>query len=240
METIEIKDFYNKAVGGSETSYEYNRWYKNGQKRASYKSTREAVQKYALRYLPKAGDILELGPGPGTWTKVLLENSRNSKYDLVDISEEMLRQAKKALSNFDNIRFINTDILDFVPDKKYDFFFSSRIIEYVPNKNKALKIVIDSLNSGSYGYLVTKTPHNRFWSFSKKTKVHEGQIKAEELVKIIDDLGCEIIETANVTSVFPGLRCGLLDRVLTVISSYVPFFVAKYFSESYLIIFKKK
>ncbi len=102
--------------------------------------------------------VFELGPGPGTWTKELLTIAPQATYHLVDISEEMLKQAKGNLKGFPNITFTQSDILDFVPQQQYDFFFSSRIIEYVPDKDRAIKIIASALKPGAYGYLVTKTP----------------------------------------------------------------------------------
>jgi SAM-dependent methyltransferase len=241
METKDVKDFYNKSVGESKNSYEYDRWQKNSQGKASYISTLQAVEKFALPYLNSVTSVFELGPGPGTWTKVLLQRNPTASYDLVDISEEMLKQAKAALSDVSNIRFINSDILDFVTDKKYQFFFSSRIIEYVPNKEKAVQIISNSLEAGSYGYIVTKTPHpGRFWGIKNNSAVHQTQVAPAELKCLFEKADCEIVKVVNVTSVFPGLRSGGLDRLLTVLCGYLSFTVTQYVSESYAIIFKKK
>ena len=240
METEEIKNYYNNSLRNNSNSYEFERWEKGSQERSSYVSTRNAVEKYAIPIMAD-GNILELGPGPGTWTKLLLKKSPSSTYDLVDISEEMLKQAKLSLGDRENINYIQSDILDFVSDKKYDFFFSSRIIEYVPDKSKAVQIITNTLKSGASGYLVTKTPHpKRFWGIKNNSPVHQNQISAKDLAKLLKDNECEVSLLTNVTSVFPGIRSGFLDGVLTKLCNLLPFVVAKYVSESYAVVFKKK
>jgi SAM-dependent methyltransferase len=241
METGDVREFYNKTVGGSQNKYEFNRWQKTSQARASYISTREAVVVYVLPLLKNASNILELGPGPGTWTKLLIEEAPTAAFDLVDISNEMLKQAREALADSSRVAFINSDILEFTPTKKYDFFFSSRIIEYVPDKQKAIQIVSDSLISDSYGYIVTKTPHpKRFWGRKNQSPIHQHQVSCKELKRILEANNCSVLKVVNVTSVFPGLSNGFMDRQLTILCNFLPFSMSQYLSESYALIFRKK
>ena len=240
METKDIKQFYDRSLQKSDNKYEFDRWQKTSQGRASYIATKYALLRYALPLVKNSDAVLEVGPGPGTWTKFLLEKTDGSAYDVVDISEQMLKQAKENIGTDVRLTFIHSDILDFVPTKQYDFFFSSRFIEYVPEKDRVIEIISDSLKPGGLGYIVTKTPqYNRFFSKKVKSPVHQGQISANELSDIFVQKGFSVLAVRNVTSVFPGMRVGFLDRILTFASRHMPFSLAKTFSESYAIIFRK-
>lgn len=241
MQTKEIKDFYNQSLQKSSNVYEQDRWFSSSQARAGYHSTRSAVLRYALPLLNNESDILELGPGPGTWTKILLQKAPQARFDLVDISEEMLSQARTNLGNQENISYITSDILDFSPQKQYDFFFSSRIIEYVPQKDQAVKTIAASLRSGAYGYIVTKTPQQkRFFGTAITSPVHASQIPGDELAELFEKHHCRILKKVHVTAVFPGLRSGLADRILTSLSRILPFRLSNIVSESYALVFQKQ
>lgn len=243
METKQVKDFYNTTLKANSNPYEQERWFKNPQLQSGYKSTKSAVERYALPHLQSGSNsnVFELGPGPGTWTKLLLQKAPTANFDLVDISEEMLGQAKTALSEHSNVSYIVSDILDFAPAKKYDYFFSSRIIEYVPDKEKAVKIIADSLKPGAYGYIVTKTPQKRR-PFGKPVTapLHMQQVSATELVKLFEKSGCNVLKKVNVTCVFPGLRSATADRLLTQLCRLLPFGLGRSVSESYALVFQKK
>ncbi len=243
MDTKEVKELYNTTLKASRNPYEEERWFKSPQRRAGYASTRSAVEQYALPHLQDGTNIqvFELGPGPGTWTKLLLQKAPAAHFDLVDISEEMLKQAAAALATHQNVNFIVSDILDFVPARQYDYFFSSRIIEYVPDKDKAVQIIAESLKSGAYGYIVTKTPQKRR-PFGKPvtTPLHMQQVAALELARLFESHGCSVIRKVNVTCVFPGLRSSIADRVLSRVCRFLPFAAGHLVSESYALVFKKK
>tara|TARA_B100000745_G_C20149125_1_gene394002 strand:+ start:901 stop:1626 length:726 start_codon:yes stop_codon:yes gene_type:complete len=240
METREIRTFYNSSLQNSDNNYEYDRWQKTPQGRAGFLSTKDALIKYVLPQLEEKRTVLEVGAGPGTWSKFLLEKTATAPYDIVDISDEMLKQAKANLSSYSNVQFIRSDILEFIPEKEYDFFFSSRFIEYVDDKLAVAKIISASLKSGGRGYLVTKTPHyNKVLRKRNVSLVHQGQISANELSVVFEEVGLEVDCVVNVTSVFPGLGSGYMDRFMTLLCNLFPYAFVKGVSESYAIIFHK-
>lgn len=241
METSEIKDFYNTNLQKIDIPYEQQRWFKSPQTKAGYDNTKSALTTYALPHIGDAVDVLEFGPGPGTWTKCLLKKAPHAHYDLVDISEEMLKQASFALSDYTNIQYITSDILDFKPKKQYDFFLSSRIIEYVPQKDRAIQTIAQSLKSGAYGYLVTKTPqYKRIFGKPISSPMHRHQVSPSVLTKLLTQNGCVVCKTIHVTCVFPLAHSGVLDRLLTKLCRLLPFTLSLPVSESYAIVFQKK
>ena len=242
METKQVKNFYNTALTKSDDLYENDRWFKSDQSKSAFFSTLSAVKKYALPHIQNGMEVFELGPGPGTWTKVLLEKAPEARYNLVDISDEMLKQAKMALDGNDNIGYTTSDILDFQSEKKYDFFFSSRMMEYVPkeDKAKAVATICEAMSSGAYGYIVTKTPqYARLFSKKVQAPIHSQQISSSELIKLFKENNCVVTDRVHVTCVFPKLRSGALDTILTKVVRFIPFKIGSYVSESYAVVFKK-
>lgn len=242
METNDVKQFYNTSLKADSSPYEYRRWYATSQARAGYVMTKYAIQRYALPLLKSGQQVFELGPGPGTWTKEMLAHESHVSIDLVDISEEMLAQSRKALMEYENLSFTVSDILEFTPNKQYDIFFSSRMIEYVPDKKVAVQKIVDALKIGAKGFLITKTPHyDRLQAQGKHVAaMHANQIPPEELRRYLEQAGCVVEPVIPVTFVFPKLRLGILDRLIWYIFRTLPFSWGQVFSESYALRFTKQ
>ena len=74
-------------------------------------------------------NVLEFGCGNGRMTEFIAEEYKG--VFAVDISDEMLSQAKKKLSAFTNIAYIQTDGA-FLPDNlKIDFIFSYAVLQHM-------------------------------------------------------------------------------------------------------------
>ena len=100
---------------------------------------------------------LEIGPGPGTWTRVLFRNHQSAEFDLVDISEETRTQFTREMrAGRANVRYHTSDILQFETGGQHDFVFSSRALEYVEDKRQFAARIADLLVSGAEGCLITK------------------------------------------------------------------------------------
>lgn len=80
-------------------------------------SAKKFLTDTAKKFLPKAGDILELGCGTAENLAIF-----QSKHNIsgIDISAGMLREAKKKIPKG---KFIQSDISDFHLNKKFDFIF---------------------------------------------------------------------------------------------------------------------
>jgi trans-aconitate methyltransferase len=83
----------------------------------------------ALDAFHPSGDVLELACGPGTWTGQLLR--RAASVTAVDGAAEMLAIAASAV-NDDRARFIQADLFEWEPDRRYDTVFFGFWISHVP------------------------------------------------------------------------------------------------------------
>jgi ubiquinone/menaquinone biosynthesis C-methylase UbiE len=108
-----------------------------------------------LRYLnPKKSDvILEVGCGPGVWTKLVAEKCK--KITAIDVSEGMLEQAKR-FANRKNVKFISGDS-SFITDQKFDKIFAVRSFEYIKNKAATIEKFDNLLATNGKLVIITKS-----------------------------------------------------------------------------------
>ena len=129
-----------------------------------YRQTNEALLS-ALK--PQADEnILEIGCGPGTWTRVVAGKCR--ELTAIDISAEMLDAAKRA-ANKKNVKFVKCDFLDYRTKKRFDKIFMVRVVESFKNKEQAIKNISKMLKPHGKIVIITKTTPG-IWEFSPKIR----------------------------------------------------------------------
>lgn len=242
MDNKEVKNIYDKIVKDkSGGNYERWRWFRNEIQKAGYEMTLASIKKHISSI--NFSHCLELGPGQGTWTKELIELRPEAVFDLVDISKEMLNLVQSRFADKKNIRYFERDFLDFGPDEKYDFFFSVRTIEYISNKDLMSRKILDFLQPGGSGFIITKTPkylRNKILG-RKIPKLHRGQIQPKNLTRLLKKYGADNIEIYPVTMSFPFFRFPRINKLLHgIFYKHKLNFISKFFSESYCLKFFKK
>lgn len=244
MEISDPRAFYNERMPNKfGPDYEHERWHKDLIREAGYLLTKEAIERHVLsRDDLSPARILEVGPGPGVWTKFLMKRYPNAAIDLVDISREMLERARRVLGVREGLRYIEADILEWTPDTNYDFFFASRILEYVEDKHAFAKKVFELLVAGGEGFLITKMPHYRRERFlgKRSSQFHRGQVSPPTLMRIFREAGLIDLDCFPVTTSVPIVRSAFLNRFLGRIlgsSQIGPF--GMFFAESYCLLFRK-
>lgn len=191
-----IKEFYDKNKALKEGNYEYFRWFSSKKKRVQYKFTTYSLL-FHLRDI-EFDNCLDIGCGPGTWTKLLLKKYPNAKFTCLDISKEMLNQFKKT-NNEKRITFVVDAFTDKNFKNKYDFIISSRSIEYMENKPKVINKIYDLLKENGKGIIVTSPPHplilniKRF--FGKKINYyHTRRISVKQMRYLLKEAGFKKIK----------------------------------------------
>ncbi len=192
-----MRDFYNKKSKNiSSQGYEYARWFSSPNKIRQYKfSTRSIL--YHLREV-NLKNCLDVGCGPGTWTKLLLKKYPYAKFTCVDISKEMLQQFRDSIKS-KNVKTVESSYLDFDTEEKFDFIFSSRSIEYIPNKPAVIKKFSQQLIKGGKGIIITSPPHLLVLSIKKALgkkidKEHTKRISVPEMYRLLRKNGFTKIE----------------------------------------------
>lgn len=242
MQTNDVKNKYNQDIAGKfNNEYEKERWFKNGIQKAGYEMTLGAIKKFALQ--KEFASCFELGPGHGTWTKELLEFQPHAEYLLLDISSAMLALAQARFQDKNNIEYLENDFLQFESAHQYEFFFSSRALEYIPDKEKAVKKIADLIVPGGRGFVITKTPKYLRNQILGRiiSEFHSGQIAPAALKKLLANNNCVEIKIYPVTMSWPFWRSARMNLLLCkLFSNRALNFVSRFFSESYCVVFRKK
>lgn len=135
--------------------YKQLRWEKNRLTRFEKFVTRTSLEEELGP--AEVATALELGCGPGTWTEILAE--RAARVTAVDISAEMLGQARRAMAFQPNVDFVHSDIARFdAKGQKYDRVISVRVLEYVPEWQSVVEGLGGLLAPGGRAVVITKTP----------------------------------------------------------------------------------
>lgn len=110
----------------------------------------EFLVKYVWK-LNKPIDIIDFGCGYGfLGIKLLPLLPDGSTYTGVDIGEKLLKNATQIFSTSSyKTKFINADLTDFIPDKKYDLAICQAVLRHIPEYKSVLSKMIDCVvNSG--------------------------------------------------------------------------------------------
>jgi ubiquinone/menaquinone biosynthesis C-methylase UbiE len=237
------KSFYNHIMPDKYGSdYESARWRANHFLSAQYQMMIDVLSRLVTPNVRQARSVLEVGPGPGTWTKILLEANAEAKYTLVDISKEMLGQAQEGLSDRSNVLFVESDLLAFESSKKFDFFFSSRAIEYMPDKHTVCAKISSLLAPGAHGAIITKMPKPFFDRLRGRatSELHGAQVGPMAFIGFLRENSLVVEKTRIATATVPLLNSAFLNNATYRLLKHIPlFFPLSLFAESYIVTFHK-
>jgi ubiquinone/menaquinone biosynthesis C-methylase UbiE len=237
------KEFYDSVMPGKlGKNYEATRWKKTSFLAAQYRMMTDVLNRLIIPNVRQVRRVLEVGPGPGTWTKLLLEANPTAQYTLVDISREMLAQAREALAGRANVAFVESNLLAFEAPQSFDFFFSSRAIEYMPDKSAAMRKIASLLVPGAYGAIVTKMPKPLFDRLRGRPfrALHGAQIGPTALARLLRNNGLVIERIRIATATMPLIGSAPFNEFTYRFLKHFPLFSPfTFFAESYLIIFRK-
>jgi ubiquinone/menaquinone biosynthesis C-methylase UbiE len=171
--------------------YEYWRWKSSPAKRSDYSRTYSCIRQHlgGRRFRR----VLEIGCGPGTWSRILLKNS--GSLDLVDVSKSMLSRAERALGR-GKARYIEGDFQSVRLRPGYDLIASFRALEYMEEKEKVMRKIYMLLKPGGRVMIITKNPKRELRKrlplvgrISKTPKLHSKQIGHRELSALFRKAG---------------------------------------------------
>jgi ubiquinone/menaquinone biosynthesis C-methylase UbiE len=148
----------NKPIEGvfdeAAAYYQNLRWFKTRLTRLEYAQTEAAL---LAELQPRAdGRYLEIGCGPGTWTKPVAERAK--EVVALDISANMLEQARNYIGTAGHVTFVHGDAAQYQPEGKLSGLFSFRVLEYVKGWQEALTRASAHVESGGRVTICTKTP----------------------------------------------------------------------------------
>lgn len=79
-------------------------------------------------------NILEIGAGPGSGItdKLVSDLSEKDHLTIVEINEEFVKILKKKYGNLANVSIVEADILEYAPEKKFDYIVSTLPLTVFP------------------------------------------------------------------------------------------------------------
>lgn len=193
-----IKTHYNSGLIENKYNnmYEHYRWFNSRHNYEQYYDTFTIISNFLRDYSKRnaLNEILEIGAGAGTWTKLLFPYSPN-RIDIADISISMINQAKQTIGNRDNVFYTETDFLTnkFRSDN-YDLIMAIRCFEYFEDKNKFFSEINLKLKKGCRALIITKMKKNSHSRFQ-----HTLQVTPQETCIIAENCGLKIIEVKPVS-----------------------------------------
>lgn len=117
-----------------------------------------SVEFFELFNLPLDANIIDIGGGDSHLVDVFLEKGYRNIY-VLDISEKALERAKKRLgANGELVHWIVSDIVDFRPTVKFDFWHDRAAFHFLTTEEKIntyVQIAEQSINPN--GYLILGT-----------------------------------------------------------------------------------
>lgn len=116
--------------------------------------------------------VLEFGCGYGRMSKIMLENFHPSRYVGIDISPDLIIEAKQLTSRFPDCRFENTAIQDFKSDEKFDLVFGTEVLQHV--KPSELDTMVDRLVGLSNKHIINLDVYNKnIRNMAKHNFIHD-------------------------------------------------------------------
>lgn len=162
--------------------------------RAAMSFANDITWHFMLKYIPqnKEVKILDAGAGDGYWTQKLIELGYKN-VTLLDLSQKMLNEARRRLSNLSHgikIRVIKGDIVDMnmFDSNIFDYVFSQfDAVSYCLNPKKATKELSRVVKKNRYIIVSLDTKFRRVPEFIEANQL----VKAKKLLKtnISDEMG---------------------------------------------------
>lgn len=179
MENSEIKKWYNS--------------YTSRQKKVGINERHLSIlSKVKAQGLSKDCDVLEIGCGIGTFTKLLKDFITDGNILAIDISDESIKEAKEKY-NAKNLNFIAADATSYdFKNKKYDVIVLPDVIEHIPLRYHydLFKTLSSVLKDNGIIFIHIPNPYFLEWCHENRTdllQIIDQPIYTKELVRNISD-----------------------------------------------------
>lgn len=163
--------------------------------------------------LARTDNVLDVGCGPGWLSRRLAKLALEGRVVGMDISEEMIRHARRASVDFDNLMFVTGEVAE-IPWQP-NFFSHAISVEssyYWPNSAAGIKDIYRVLNEGGSAWILINyyrdNPHCHQWG--KLLAVATHLLSADEWAAHLRDAGFRdvtherIVDPSSTPDVYTG------------------------------------
>ncbi|MCO4806522.1 MAG: class I SAM-dependent methyltransferase [Flavobacteriales bacterium] len=153
--------------------------YSDRQQSAGINRRHWSIDQWLVRFgLQDDQNVLEIGCGVGTMTKLLCDRVVNGRILANDISAKSVELARAELSNYKNVEFIVGDMVRLDIDEKFDVILLPDVLEHIPiSDHPALFKKLASLLSPT-GMIVIHIPDPNYlaWRYTQENDKDKMQI----------------------------------------------------------------
>ncbi|WP_444924346.1 class I SAM-dependent methyltransferase [Microbulbifer sp. DLAB2-AF] len=141
----------------------HDKWQAQEYVKASSMQWRHAMEAIQRCNYQGASTILDVGCGDGRITRYLAEHLKSGKIVGVDLTEDMIRHARKAHSGVPNLSFeqMSADEIQF--DKQFDIIFSFSCLHWVADQKKVWNGFYKHLREDGKIVAGFQVDHENFW-----------------------------------------------------------------------------
>ncbi|NLL29847.1 MAG: class I SAM-dependent methyltransferase [Clostridiales bacterium] len=127
-------------------------------KKQAYLGYKKEIRMLKMLGLKDNSEILEVGCGPGFYTKILLNSFPNSEITAADIDENFLKYADKRLDYKvygDRVALVKDDVTkSALPDDYFDFVIARFVFQHLDKPVEALKEIYRVLKPGGKVFII--------------------------------------------------------------------------------------
>lgn len=137
---------------------------------------------------------IDMGGGCGGWLEYLnsLYIGKFEELALADSSLQGLKLAKPIVNTFATLYQI--DILDIPWSKKWDVVFLLDVLEHIPDQNRALRQIFESMRPGGLVF-VTVPALNVFWTYNDDLVNHQRRYSRKDFHILAKETDFELLRT---------------------------------------------
>jgi SAM-dependent methyltransferase len=171
---------------------------------------RMALIEYVLdRFFPRAETFLDVGSGTG---HVVAGLHRRRPSMRITAAEAFIDGLRLAASRSADVELIQTDALHLPYDAEFDIVGALDVIEHIDDDGAAIREMVRAVRPD--GGLILTVPQHRFlWSPFDDYVRHHRRYSRAELVRLLEDAGCEIVfATSFVSLLLPAMFLARLVR----------------------------
>ena len=144
-------------------------------------------------------NVLEIGCGIGTVTKLIAKHATKGKILGLDISRESINYANKIFKNKKNISFISADFTDVELNQQFDFIVLPDVLEHIPieKHNTLFKNLMKHSHTNTIIFINIPSSHYQIYIQDNKPELNQiidQTIEANELISNAYDAGFVLIK----------------------------------------------
>lgn len=217
----------------------------------TYRNTFKILEKY----IPKYGNVLDIGSATGTISFYLA--SQNLNVDGIEISKKAVKYANlnKKIFNMSNVKFYNLPFDKYESNKKYELVTCFEVLEHLENDFDVLNKIKSFMTKKSYFVLSVPSINAPLYKLGllkrfDKEVGHLRRYSMEGLCKTLSKVGFKVVKKYKTEGLlrsllFTNIFFGILIKLTRIkffndLFTYIDKLSLKVFPESQLIVVCKK